>query len=134
MRTVAPVHSRLFDGAALTVNKCESDINAREYIAFIGTLAKQWLLPTLFDFERVTWKPTAPSKQHRRRTHMAATKPSSKTTESKRAYVSQSDIPACGLDQALRIPQAIADSYGQNPTRPLRVAEAPNMTPSTGAS
>ena len=55
-----------------------------------------------------------------------------KRTEAKRAYVSQTDIPALGLDQALRVPRAIADSYGKNPTRPLRVAEALNMSPTSG--
>lgn len=49
-----------------------------------------------------------------------------------RAYVSQSDVPAYSLEQALRIPRAIADNYGKAPTRPLRVAQALNMTPGSG--
>lgn len=47
----------------------------------------------------------------------------------KRNYVSQADIPAFGIEQAIRIPQAIADNYGKNPTKPLRVAQAMDMTP-----
>src|SRR5436190_12636544 len=50
----------------------------------------------------------------------------------KRKYLSQTDVPAYGLDAALRVPTAIADNYGKNPTKPLRVAQAMNMQP--GAS
>ncbi len=49
----------------------------------------------------------------------------------KRKYLSQSDVPAYGLEEALRIATAIADSYGKNPTKPLRVAQAMNMMPSS---
>ncbi len=49
--------------------------------------------------------------------------------ERKRKYISQEDVPAYGLAQALRIPEAIANSYGKNPTKPLRVAEAMGMSP-----
>src|SRR5687767_11377474 len=51
--------------------------------------------------------------------------------DGKRTYVSQADVPAYSLEKALRIPQAIADNYGKNPTRPLRIAEALNMLPSS---
>jgi hypothetical protein len=43
------------------------------------------------------------------------------------------DVPARGLDQALRIPQALADNYAKNPTKPLRVAEAVGMQPLSSA-
>lgn len=49
--------------------------------------------------------------------------------EEKRKYVSQADVPAYSLTSAMRVPQALADSYGKSPTRPLRVAEAVNMQP-----
>jgi len=55
------------------------------------------------------------------------------TTEPKRKYLSQADVPARGLDQALRVPQAIADNYGKNPTKPLRVAEAIGIQPLSSA-
>jgi predicted nucleotide-binding protein len=50
----------------------------------------------------------------------------------RRTYLSQTDVPAYGLSQALRVAQAIADNYGKNPTKPLRVAQAMDMAP--GAS
>jgi predicted nucleotide-binding protein len=46
-----------------------------------------------------------------------------------RKYVSQSDVPAYPLDQALRVATAISDNFGKGPTRPLRVAQALNMSP-----
>lgn len=46
-----------------------------------------------------------------------------------RKKLSQTDVPAYSLEQALRIPQAIADNYGKNPTKPLRVAEAMELSP-----
>jgi hypothetical protein len=42
-------------------------------------------------------------------------------------------VPAYSLAKALRVPQAIADNYGESPTRPLRVAEALNMLPSSSS-
>lgn len=48
---------------------------------------------------------------------------------SKRSYVSQADVPAYGLQQALRVGQAIADNYGKSPTKPLRVAQAMDVLP-----
>ena len=63
---------------------------------------------------------------------MAAKKKTSpKASEAKRTYISQSDVPACSLEQALRVSRAIADNYGKSPTRPLRVAEAMNIAPTS---
>jgi len=53
------------------------------------------------------------------------------TKSSKRIYVSQSDIPSYQLSQALRVTEAIADNYGKKPTKPLRVAEAMGILPSS---
>ncbi|PBB92055.1 hypothetical protein CK215_14065 [Mesorhizobium sp. WSM3864] len=50
----------------------------------------------------------------------------------KRTRISQADIPAVSLHEALRIPQAIVDSYAAKPTAPLRVAQAVEMTPTSG--
>src|SRR5687767_4901046 len=52
-----------------------------------------------------------------------AAKKKSEVTKS-RKYVSQSDVPRHSLDEALRVPQAIAENYALNPTRPLAVAHA----------
>lgn len=48
-----------------------------------------------------------------------------------RTYVSQSDVPAYSLDQALRVAKAISDNFGKGPVKPLRVAEAMNVTPTS---
>jgi hypothetical protein len=50
-------------------------------------------------------------------------------TETKRKYLSQADVPALGLEQALRVAQALAENYAKSPTKPLRVAEAVGMQP-----
>lgn len=54
------------------------------------------------------------------------------TENDKRSYLSQSDVPGLALESALRVPRALADSYAKQPTRPLRVAEALEMTPTSG--
>jgi predicted nucleotide-binding protein len=50
----------------------------------------------------------------------------------KRTYLSQSDVPGSSLEQALRIPRAIAENYADGPVTPLQLASALNMTPSSG--
>lgn len=50
----------------------------------------------------------------------------------KKPRLSQSDVPSVSLAQALRIPRAISDNYGNAPTKPLRIAEAIDMTVSSG--
>lgn len=50
----------------------------------------------------------------------------------KRAYISQSEIPNCSLEDALRVPRAIIDNYGGKGATPLQVASALNMTPTSG--
>jgi hypothetical protein len=44
-------------------------------------------------------------------------------------YLSQTDVPSYTLDEALRIPKAIAENYALKPTTPLHVASALNMSP-----
>jgi len=51
----------------------------------------------------------------------------------KRSRISQADIPAISLEKALRVPTAIADNYASHPTRPLDVASALNVQPSSGS-
>jgi len=51
--------------------------------------------------------------------------------EGARKYLSQSDVPAYSLDQAIRVPMALSDNFGKNPTRPLRVAQAMNLSPTS---
>lgn len=48
-----------------------------------------------------------------------------------RKYLSQSDVPTFSLEKALRIPQALNDDFGKHSTKPLMVAQALNMSPSS---
>lgn len=48
----------------------------------------------------------------------------------KRSYLSQVDVPAVSIDEALRIPAALSD-YGFKPTTPLRVASAMGLQPTS---
>jgi hypothetical protein len=48
-----------------------------------------------------------------------------------RKYLSQSDVPAYALDQALKVPLALSENFGKAATRPLRVAEAMNLSPNS---
>ena len=50
----------------------------------------------------------------------------------KRTHVSQGDVPRHTLDDALRVARAISDNYAKQPTKPLRVAEALGVAPTTG--
>jgi predicted nucleotide-binding protein len=52
--------------------------------------------------------------------------------EKKRVSISQADIPAYSLEQALKVPKAIADNYNLKPTTPLKVAAAMGIGPTTG--
>ncbi len=51
--------------------------------------------------------------------------------EGKRQYLSQADVPSLSLDQALRIPKAF-DEYGGRPARPLDIARALQVQPTSG--
>jgi len=46
-----------------------------------------------------------------------------------RRYISQADVPAHSLDDAMRVPLALSDHFGKAPTKPLRVAQSMNITP-----
>jgi predicted nucleotide-binding protein len=50
----------------------------------------------------------------------------------KRTKVSQADVPSYDLQKAIRVPKALADSYGSDPTKPLAVAAALEMSPTSG--
>lgn len=49
-----------------------------------------------------------------------------------RRRLSQDAVPGFSLDQALRVPNALADNYAFNPTRPMNVAAAMGMSPTSG--
>lgn len=51
------------------------------------------------------------------------------TTKEKRVYLSQEDVPAFSLDEALRIPQAIFENFGKQPPAPIQVAAVLNLAP-----
>ncbi len=50
----------------------------------------------------------------------------------RRMKISQADIPAYSLEDALKVPRAIADNYARKPTSPLKVAAAMNVQPNSG--
>lgn len=56
----------------------------------------------------------------------------SKAKSSRRSRISQEEVPAYSLEQALRVPRAIADGYAYKPTRPLNVAGAMKVSPTSG--
>lgn len=51
---------------------------------------------------------------------------------SRRAALSQTDIPTFPLTETLRVPRALSDHLGKNPSPPLQVAAAMGMQPTTG--
>jgi len=53
--------------------------------------------------------------------------------KTKRAYLSQSDVPGTSLEEALRIPRAIVENYAGGPTTPLQLASALNVAPTSGS-
>lgn len=53
-------------------------------------------------------------------------------TNGKKKRVSQTDVPAYSLEHALRVPTAIADNYASEPCKPLEVAVALNVSPTSG--
>ncbi|WP_432846607.1 hypothetical protein ACQPXB_38610 [Amycolatopsis sp. CA-161197] len=64
---------------------------------------------------------------------MAATEPeSTEKAKQRKSRLLQEDVPSCSLEQALRVPRAIAENYAYKPTRPLNVAEAMGMAPTSG--
>lgn len=62
--------------------------------------------------------------------HMSEQTP--KPTSTRKSRVSQTDIPTMTLEKSVRVPRALADNYASHPTRPLDVASALDMTPSSG--
>ncbi len=58
--------------------------------------------------------------------------PTSPAAKKPRQRLSQEDVPGYPLDQALRVPKAIAENYAFKPTRPLNVADAMSMSPTSG--
>lgn len=57
---------------------------------------------------------------------------SKEQAQKSRSRIMQSDVPSISLDKALRVPKAIADNYASNPTKPLSVAAALEMQPTSG--
>ncbi len=51
----------------------------------------------------------------------------------KASRLSQEDVPSYSLSEALRVVRAIADNYAYNPTRPLNVAGAMGISPTSSA-
>jgi hypothetical protein len=54
------------------------------------------------------------------------------TGRPRRKYVSQADVPSYSLSQAIRIPRALADNFANGEARPIQVAQALNVQPTSG--
>ena len=62
-----------------------------------------------------------------------ASKNSTEVEDVKGTRISQADIPAYSLEEAIKVPKAIADNYARKPTAPLKVAAAMNVQPKSGS-
>lgn len=66
---------------------------------------------------------------------MAKPKPkpvkSGSTPKKERVYLSQSDVPLFSLDKALKVAEAIVNNYGSKATKPLDVAKALDVMPTS---
>lgn len=63
----------------------------------------------------------------------AAAEPApAKKAAARRARVSQTDVPSHTIAEALRVAEALADQYGKQPSRPIDVAAAMGMLPTSG--
>jgi predicted nucleotide-binding protein len=63
---------------------------------------------------------------------MPSTTPDQPSEVRRRARLSQADVPSYSITEALRVPNTLRDEYGKQPTRPLMVAAALNMSPTGG--
>jgi hypothetical protein len=61
-----------------------------------------------------------------------ASAPEPREAKRPRTRLPQEEVPGYPLGQALRVPTAIAENYAFKPTRPLNVAGAMHMTPTSG--
>jgi predicted nucleotide-binding protein len=52
-----------------------------------------------------------------------------KQAKEKRIYLSQEDVPAFSLEEALRIPRIIFENFGKQPPAPIQVASALKLAP-----
>lgn len=74
-----------------------------------------------------------PPKPTRKNKAAAKTEPTkAPAKQSRKTYVSQANVPRYPISEALRVAQAISDEYGKQPTRPLDVAAAMGLTPTSG--
>src|SRR5436305_1707984 len=73
-------------------------------------------------------KTDAVKKPDGKRPSPASAKPSEKT----RSYLSQEEIPAYDLDEALLVAKALLQEYGGHAAAPLDVAAAMDLTPTSG--
>ena len=53
------------------------------------------------------------------------------TPKKERSYLSQSDVPWYSVDRAMKVVEAIVNNYGSKATKPLDVAKALDMMPTS---
>jgi predicted nucleotide-binding protein len=74
----------------------------------------------------------APAKKVASAKKVEAKKPSGNAAEKTRSYMSQEDIPAYDLNEAILVAKALLQEYGGDPATPLDVAAAMDLTPTSG--
>lgn len=75
---------------------------------------------------------TAGKKAKKTAAPVAKSAKSIKGISAKRTYLSQTEVPGCTLEDALRVPRAIAENYAAKPASPLNTAAALEMQPNAG--
>lgn len=74
----------------------------------------------------------APAKKVAQAKKVEARRPSGNAAEKTRSYMSQEDVPAYDLDEAILVAKALLQEYGGHPATPLDVAAAMDLTPTSG--
>lgn len=52
--------------------------------------------------------------------------------QQRRKYLSQGDVPSYTLSQAIKVPKALADNFAAKDARPIQLAQALNVQPTSG--
>lgn len=74
----------------------------------------------------------APAKKVVSAKKVEPSRPSGNVAEKTRSYLSQEDIPAYDLDEAILVAKALLQEYGGHAATPLDVAAAMDLTPTSG--
>ncbi len=67
----------------------------------------------------------------KKKSEQAQEEPNGGAARVRKTQVKQTDVPRHSLHEALRVPQALADSYAKSPTKPFNVAAALELSPNS---